>query len=172
MNIKYITRFFQRLLRAVEQELMVHPILPSYLHNKPISARLDAELYLREVSDRLRHYRYTYIVNEEEFHRRMTNAVLTGEDVVRNVVDEIIKAFIQTLRFDIRKSKKIKLGFFCRLSLHCIYEKDTFLFDIYLSSLSHNRKECFVKMISDIDKVLKMLGDEVIIRIYNLEGSQ
>jgi hypothetical protein len=49
-NIKDITQFFQRYPDIIEQELIYHPILPSYLHDKPIPARLDAEFYLRKLA--------------------------------------------------------------------------------------------------------------------------
>jgi hypothetical protein len=171
-NIRDLTLFYQRLPNELEQELQLWPILPSYLYDKPIPARLDLRLYFQEINEKTRHYRYTYFVDEEEFLKFREEAIAKDVDVARYIIDEIVKTIAQETRFDILKTERLKLGYFCRLNLRYIYKKGENLIELYSSSLSHKRPEHFIKMLSEIEDVFKMLGDEVLTRIYNMFGSK
>jgi hypothetical protein len=119
--------------------LQLWPILPSYLYDKPIPARLDLKLYFQEICEKTRHYRYTYFFVKEEFIK-FEEAAAKDVDVVRHIIDELVIPFVQEVRFDILKTKRIKLGFFCRLNLQCIYKKGDNLIEIHISSLTQKEK--------------------------------
>jgi hypothetical protein len=121
-NIKDMTKFFQRLPRKVEQELLLNPILPSKLSDRPISALLDKGLYLKEVSGKLRHFRYSYIFTEEKIKEIEVKAMMMeslGEDVdfAQLYIEFIVKMLVQALWYDIKVTKRLKLGFFTLLRL-------------------------------------------------------
>jgi hypothetical protein len=105
-NIRDLTQFYQRLPSELEQELQLWPILPSYLYDKPIPARLDLKLYFQEISKRTRHYRYTYFIDEEKFLKFREEAIAKNVDVVRHIIDELVIAFVQEVRFDMLKTEE------------------------------------------------------------------
>jgi hypothetical protein len=81
------------------------------LYDKPIPAILDLKLYFQEISERTRHYRYTYFIDKEEFLKFRKEVIAKDVDVVRHIIDELVIPFVQEVRFDILKTKRIKLGF-------------------------------------------------------------
>jgi hypothetical protein len=172
-NIKDMTKFFQRLPRKIEQELLLDPILPSELSDRPISALLDKGLYLKEVNGKLRHFRYSYIFTEEKIAKIETKADImertTGEvaDIASLYIE--FKMLVRALWYDIKIAKRLKLGFFTLLKLTCYYrDDDGSRSKKYINSLTHRRMNLLISKVSDIKPVIRLLGDEVLIRIYEL----
>jgi hypothetical protein len=147
-NIKDMTRFFQRLPRKVEQELLLNPVLPSELSDRPIPALLDKGLYFKEVSEKLKHFRYNYKFTEEKIIEIEDKADITEKttgqavDIASLYIEFIVKMLVRALWYDIKITKRLKLGFFTLLKLTCYYgDGESGRGKKYINSLSHRRIE-------------------------------
>jgi hypothetical protein len=163
-NVKNITMFFQRLPDTVENYLMEHPVLPSKVIVKPLSAKFDKAIFFKEISGKLKHYEYTYLFDGREQSeiikatRNIHNVPDYVEALAETFVNHAVKAFIKKLKADIGVNKKVKLGFYAFLRFKCIYATNQEEIDVYATSLPDRRNEALVNKISDVDIVLRLLG--------------
>jgi hypothetical protein len=170
-NVRDLTQFYQRLPSKLEEQLQLIPILPTYIGAEPLPARLDLELFAREISSRTNHIQYYVNISERSFELFKEESESKDIDVARHIVEEVVKFFEEQIRVNL-KLKNLRLGFFCRLQATCIYKKDEEEIIFYVSSLTHRRQETFVSMLSELRLVLQLLGKELLAKIYENEGNQ
>jgi hypothetical protein len=171
-NIKDITTFFQRLPSKVEQDLIENPILPSDFISHAVSAYTDKEVYLKEVSGKMKHYKLTYIFKDNEHEKFREKSSNDGELLSKIYLDYKSKLFSLRLKQLITKNK-LKLGFYTLLRLDCYFSDFAGKGDgvqAYITSLSHRRNEVFINKVSDINPVLRILINEAMIRILEFDN--
>jgi hypothetical protein len=174
-NIKDITQFFQRLPTKVEEHLIRSPVLPSDFLDKPVSASLDKAIFFKEINKKLKHFEYSYLFDgrEQDEIIRTTRRKHSFPEIIEALaevfVERAIKAFSKRLKYDVFIAKKVKIGFYAFLRFSCVFaSSDGEEITVYVTSLPHRRNEVFVNKISDVDVILRLLGKEVLIRIYEM----